>query len=374
MRVRSIELVQRIEYLDLIHITNVLNEKSCIKDYALITHDKDVKEDGTPVAPHLHLMMRFSEVQDTKYIAKWFNVGEQYLCKIKGRFADALMYLTHENAPEKYQYSEDDVISNFDFRKEKEKKSNNLRREEIINKIACGEIREFNLFDSVNAIEYDKYRRNIENAFLYRQKILLKEINREMEVVFISGASGSGKTTYAKMMCENQNYSYFISSSSNDPFDGYAGQDAVILDDLRGSSFTFADLLKITDNHTSSSVKSRYKNKILECKLLIITSIMPIDEFYSNVFESSDEPLIQFERRCQTYIVMDKTKMVVYGFDNSSMKYHRFGVSKNPVAQKLDFEKANSLKRRLEVIQDTLCGIKFDESLDFEEVEENIKW
>ncbi|WP_349952617.1 Rep family protein, partial [Bacteroides finegoldii] len=255
MRVRSIELVQRIEYLDLIHITNVLNEKSCIKDYALITHDKDVKEDGTPVAPHLHLMMRFSEVQDTKYIAKWFNVGEQYLCKIKGRFADALMYLTHENAPEKYQYSEDDVISNFDFRKEKEKKSNNLRREEIINKIACGEIREFNLFDSVNAIEYDKYRRNIENAFLYRQKILLKEINREMEVVFISGASGSGKTTYAKMMCENQNYSYFISSSSNDPFDGYAGQDAVILDDLRGSSFTFADLLKITDNHTSSSVK-----------------------------------------------------------------------------------------------------------------------
>ena len=71
---------------------------------------------------------------------------------------------------------------------------------------------------------------------------------------------------------------------------------------------------------------------------------------------------------------MDKTKMVDYGFDNSSMKYHRFGVSKNPVAQKLDFEKANSLKRRLEVIQDTLCGIKFDESLDFEEVEENIKW
>lgn len=194
-----------------------------------------------------------------------------------------------------------------------------------------------------------------------------------MNVIFISGCSGSGKTTYAKMMCDNQNYSYFISSSSNDPFDGYAGQDAIILDDLRGSSFTFADLLKITDNHTGSSVKSRYKNKWLECKLMIITSIMPIEEFYTNVFESSSEPLIQFQRRCQTYIIMDNEFMDVYVFDDNNNAYIKYGKSKNPVAQKIKFDKANSIQAKFEVIKNTLCDIELIDELDPVE-DSQIKW
>ena len=47
----------------------------------------------------------------------------------------------------------------------------------------------------------------------------------------------------------------------------------LILDDLRPSCIGLSDLLKMLDNHTSSSVKSRYYNKVLECKLIIITSI-----------------------------------------------------------------------------------------------------
>ena len=371
MRVRSIELNQQLEYLDMDLVKSNLEERSCIKDYAYIIHDKDLNDKGELVAPHIHLMMRFNEVQDTKYIAKWFEVKEQYLCKIKGRFSDALKYLIHENAPQKYQYSVDEVVTNLDF--QKEKKNSNERKEEIMTKIVNGEIREYNLYDEVNIVEYDKYKRSIDNAFMYRQKILLKEGSRQMNVIFISGRSGSGKTTYAKMMCENQNYSYFISSSSNDPFDGYAGQDAIILDDLRGSSFTFADLLKITDNHTGSSVKSRYKNKWLECKLMIITSIMPIEEFYTNVFESSSEPLIQFERRCQTYIIMDNEYMDVYAFDDVNNFYVKYGRSKNPVAQRMKFDESNSLKAKFEIIKDTLCDIELIDDLDPVDYEQ-IKW
>lgn len=239
-------------------------------------------------------------------------------------------------------------------------------------KIVNGDIREFNLYDEVNIIEYDKYKKSIDNAFMYRQKILLKESNRSMKVIFITGKSGCGKTTYAKMTCENLNYSYFVSSGSNDPFDGYAGQDCVILDDLRGSSFSFSDLLKITDNHTNSSVKSRYKNKILECKLLIITSVMPIEDFYKNVFESSEEPLIQFERRCQTYVKMDSDYMDIFIFDDSKGMYVKGGRSKNPVAQMIKYENSNGIKAKMEVIKETLFGIELvDDIEELDEVKDN---
>lgn len=39
----------------------------------------------------------------------------------------------------------------------------------------------------------------------------------------------------------------------------------IILVDLRPSCMGLSDLLKMLDNNTSSTVKSRYKNKVLEC-------------------------------------------------------------------------------------------------------------
>ena len=373
MRVRKGEIVQQVEFMHISidNLVSMLESMDRITHYAIILHDKDIDKEGNPVKPHYHIALKFKDSYDHTQICNWLKFPPQCFEKIKGRWGDILKYLIHENAPNKYQYSADDVICNFDY--QEEKKDNSQRKEEILNKIVNGEIRDFNLHKEINIIEYDKYKRNIENAFLYRQKILLESSDRKMQVIFITGASGTGKTTYAKMLCDNQNYSYFISSSSNDPFDGYAGQDAIILDDLRGSSFTFADLLKITDNHTSTSVKSRYKNKLLECKLMIITSIMPIEDFYRNVFESSSEPLIQFQRRCQTYIVMEDDFMDVYAFDDVKSFYIKYGRSKNPVAQKIKFENSNSIQAKFDVIKNTLCDIELIDDLDPVD-DENIKW
>lgn len=342
--VRSFCIVQQLEYMDLSleEIIRVLESKNAVQDYALIIHDKDKNEDGDLVAPHYHIAVRLNDSRKSNQIAKWFKVEEQYLEKIKGQWKDILAYLTHRNAPDKYQYPVEEVICNFDY--ETGLISNGGRKEEIINKIANGEIREYNIHKEISVLEYDKYKRNIDNAFAFRQKILLERIDREMECIFITGCSGSGKTTQAKRMCEKKGYSYFVSSSSNDPFDGYRGQDAIILDDLRGSVFSFADLLKITDNHTSSMVKSRYRNKVLECKLLIITSIMPISQFYSTVFENSEEPLLQFERRMQTYVIMTEDTMKIHYFDKFEQSYIKVVEVPNPVA-KLYENKSNDIER-----------------------------
>lgn len=97
------------------------------------------------------------------------------------------------------------------------------------------------------------------------------------------------------MMCEDKGYSVFVSSGSNDVLDGYAEQDCIILDDLRPSCMGLSDLLKMLDNNTASTVKSRYKNKVLECKLIIVTSVLKIDEFFNGVFKEQKEPIVQLK-------------------------------------------------------------------------------
>ena len=353
---RMCEIVQQVEFMkyNKEEIEEILKDKN-VKDYAFILHDKD---DG--VKSHYHIALRFDNPRKSDQIAKWFDIPENCVCKIKGGWKDVLKYLIHENAKEKYQYSLDEVTSNFDFEKGKEEGLG--RKEEIINLIATGEIREYNIAEKLTPVEFDKYSSSIKNAFAYRQKILLGVKDREMECIFITGTSGSGKTTYAKKLCKNKGYSYFVSGSSNDPFDGYEGQDAIILDDLRGSVFTFADLLKITDNHTSSTVKSRYKNKIMECKLLIITSILEISNFYNTVFESSQEPLLQFERRMQTYVKMNVDSMTIQYFDKEEQCYMQAWTGLNPVSKM--HKKEKEVQQRLAFIEDL-----FGDDLKIEEEE-----
>lgn len=142
-----------------------------------------------------------------------------------------------------------------------------------------------------------------ENHSLYkhmkdlRQDLILQD--RNLEVVYITGASGTGKTTAAKWLAEKLHYDYFVSGSGDDVLDGYDKEECIILDDYRASVMSFSELLKFLDNHTNSSVKSRFKNKdISMCKLIVITSIYPPQQLYVNISRSENqEPLEQLMRR-----------------------------------------------------------------------------
>lgn len=142
-----------------------------------------------------------------------------------------------------------------------------------------------------------KNRSKINSAEVLRHKIISE---RKLEVLYISGASGSGKTTAAKYYAGKLNYDYFISGSGDDILDGYDKEECIILDDFRGGSMKFSELLKLLDNNTNSSVRSRYNNKdISNCKLLIMTSIHSPKELYKSISEKEDnsEPIEQLYRR-----------------------------------------------------------------------------
>lgn len=323
----------------------LIKANQAVERFAYIIHDKDVDADNKLKAEHIHIMIKFAYSYNVMTLAKQLNLESQYIQKIQSRnYEDALLYLTHANAKEKYQYSSDAVKANFDYvaiceryLKRKEQALTKLSEKEqlklLCEEIVQGKIRRYNYFEYISTDFFVRYRTKFENAFKMRDDMLKAREDRQMEVIYMTGESGSGKTTLAKEIAKNKGYSYYVSSASNDVVDSYAGQDCLILDDLRPSCLGLSDLLKLLDNHTSSTAKSRYYNKTLECKLIIVTTIMNIDEFFKNVFQEQKEPLTQLKRRCGTHFELTRQEIRVSMYDNEIQDYKYIETIKNPVSK-----------------------------------------
>jgi tRNA A37 threonylcarbamoyladenosine biosynthesis protein TsaE len=269
-----------------------------IKEWAYILHDKDTNEDGTPKAPHYHIYLNFGNATDTELVASWFKLKKKDIQKIKGRKSDILKYLTHKNAPTKYQYDKaliktnipdeqfnapDDIIGDFQ----------NYSYAQMLNSLS----------QYINSNERIKQHKKLKDLWHLECELLTLKGDRQMRVIFVNGETATGKTTWAKSYCRLINKDYYISSASNDPMQDYKGQKVMILDDLRDNVYKFDDLIKLLDNHTSSTSKSRYMNKVFNGDTIIITSSKPLHKWYNGI-ESSvpDESLRQLYRRISEYI------------------------------------------------------------------------
>lgn len=339
----------------------VLDGWSVVKDYAWIVHDKDEKSDGTPKRAHIHCMIRFTGSVPTDAILarvkavtgrddviKYEHLGKCYAWK------KAVAYLTHEISPEKYLYSRDEVVSNYDFVEDIEKAlTDKIRCEKLLDGIAKGEIKEYNIYDFCTVVEYANWQSKIKNAFEYRTKMLINQGDRDMKCIYIQGDSGTGKTTYAKQLCAQHEWSFFVSSGSNDVLDGYGGQDCVILDDLRPSCLNLSDLLKMLDNNTSSTVKSRFKNKAIQCRAIIITTTLDIDTFFKNVFSEQPETAKQLRRRCTMLVKMFPETAEIYAYIPPLDDYQKAVTIPNPVAAQYGM----TVERAKDIMADTLLDM-----------------
>lgn len=329
------EVCQQTEFLNeekILKALETLSDK--VVKYCYLLHDKDKKEDESLKAPHFHIFLQFNKTTDIITVAKAFEVDNTRVQKIMAKsYAQAIPYLVHANAPDKFQYDVEEVKANFDYKKAienyKNKTNGTKRLDEIKEQIENGIIREYNVNDYVSMEEYAKYKTTIERCLEYQRANIAKK-NIQKEVIFMTGEPGTCKTTFAKDWAKNQGLSCFVSGSSNDPFDNYKGEDVVVLDDLRGSVFTLTDLLKILDNNTNTLVKSRYYNKVLNCQYIIITSVKEIDDFYQNVFEHEEEPILQLKRRCKTYMKFDKYTIEIYSFNKEMERYEFQTIVSNP--------------------------------------------
>lgn len=363
LKLKTCEVMQYFDYLDTDNV-DVIVERikglTNIKTFAFIVHDKDIREDGELKSKHFHCVLTFKDTTTSSVIANALHIEEQFVNKIKTTTKSAELYLIHKNNPEKYQYNPNNVISNFDYVEKYDGVEPMQRREEIAKKIDSGTIKAYNLSDYIGVNEYAKNKVYFDRCFEFRQN-KLKGCDREMECVFITGASGTGKTTFAKNMAAQKGYACYISSGGKNPLDNYRGEECIILDDLRDSSYKLSDFLKLTDNNTDSLVGCRFYNKsIAECRLLIVTSVKSIKDFYFNATVEEQEPQKQLFRRFKTYIIMEREKMFFFGYNPDTSDYIKLQAVKNPISVLFDKEIASKFSNDLinlmglEVFNDTV--------------------
>lgn len=328
---RHCEIVCNVDMLKVDLQETLMNYKT-IKEWAYIIHDKD------DTRPHYHIYLNFGNPVDFDLVAKWFKLESNFVSKIKGRKSDMLLYLTHgnENQKNKHQYSPSEVVANFDF------------ETEIENSKIIGNFKDYSY---AQQLEYVNTLSITEKAKAFTQLKKLWELecqclalntDRDLMVIFITGKAGCGKTYYAKKMLERMNMDYCISSSSNDPFQDYLGQKAMILDDLRDRSFELEDLLKILDNNTKSSVKSRFNNKVFNGQVLVITSAVPLHYWYGRYkTANSEDDLNQLYRRIGCYIYVGEDLVRIYddGVNENGKPFGEPTIIPNDLVKKIKSEK-----------------------------------
>jgi hypothetical protein len=361
MNLGMVELVLYPEqYPDIDSIQWVCDKYATIKKYAIILHDKDIDK-----KPHYHVALHFGgRSHDTKVLEKQFNITSGQVQKIKGRWKDVLLYLTHANATDKYQYPYNDIVANFDveedIKKAQEKPMSEKQQVQMyVAKICNGEIRPYEFGDKIPKWIKIKHIQIFNEAWqdfieteIKMQRLQGKSMDKKISTVFITGETGTGKTTLAKLYSEREGKHYCLTGSSNDPLQEYRGEEVLIFDDLR-DDFKFHDFLKIIDPFNVSPSQSRYKNKFFMGDTIIITSAIPLERWYrgkelndwdnekrewSNLAKEINsgmggEDLNQLYRRINEYINVTKDELVLKEWDDEKKNFIERGRKPNPVPE-----------------------------------------
>lgn len=288
--------------------------------YSYILHDKDTCSDTeSPVTPHYHIVMKFEETEKWKRIKALFPYGD---IRTAGTIKRATRYQLHLDHPEKFPYSKAEIRTNYSpeeldkilspIKQANKKKKTSMDSDVALNKIVegilSGKIRKYNLykFATPQFLGKSSNAKVIEYAFDQYELTFPKE--KYVHVIFICGKTGSGKSTLAKMIAEKKgDGSSFDAGSSNDPLNKYRGENTLIFNDLRDTSFLYQDFLKIIDPYNRSAIKSRYQNKLFLGECIIITSSVDIEEWYPDI----EEDFSQCRRRIAEHIELTSKEMLV---------------------------------------------------------------
>lgn len=384
MTINLIEIVSDTTHLTKQKITEVLRDQSDKILYgAYILHDKDKyttfdveKEEerakaenravndsikaGEAKNPHYHVMLYFvKEKRPSSYstIANWFGLPDNCVNKCNSRkknvdekFDDMCAYLCHLNAEDKHQYDLSEVWSNFNFKERIDRWKKSSSFSIILKDILDEKITEKNYTDYISGEIYAKYRSKIEATFAFCRD-RSKTLERKMDVIMIYGPGGVGKTTYAKMLAEGKGFDksdIFVSSSGEDILCGYCGERCIIIDDFRREQMTFVEFLKMTDNNTNSAVRSRYTNKnISNCKLMIVTSILPLEKLFSGFAEGED--MVQLYRRFKLQLQMDEDTITPYPYVRGVQTFIPATPYENPIKKLVASSKSEEFQEEEDI-------------------------
>lgn len=217
-------------------------------------------------------------------------------------------------------------------KEEQAKKEQAIKPEDLLDMLYLGILTKKEVEQQLTGSMYARYRRQIEDVWAKRLQNLAAEWREKMvkqgksvQVLWIYGSAGTGKTRLAKQYAEKANQPYFVCGSSRDPFQGYAGEHTLILDELRPNTIQYEDLLRILDPYSITDgvmAPSRYSDKALACDLIIITSLYTPKNVYDKIFSvATVDGFDQLDRRISVTIEMTEKEIHAVSYNSKSKGY-----------------------------------------------------
>lgn len=329
LRGRGIMYAQQLKYSPYKDIDSLYNgiEKLDPKRFAVIIHDKDIDKHGNLEEKHFQAMIEFKNPRYLTAIAKALGDKPEFFEIWDSQtISNGFAYLTHRTtkAKTKYQYDPLEVKANFDYPAELKRITSQVEKakhpskvEDLLDGLYDGTLCRKDVENHMTGSQYGKNCKKIEDIVAKRLRQEAEEFcknriksGKPLEVIWIYGKSGTGKTSLAKKIAEQKECPYYLSGSSRDIFQAYKGEHTVILDEFRAGMIMYADLLKILDPYGEMVMApSRYHDKYLACDLIIFTSpYSPIEYYYEEVKGvSSIETLEQLQRRISLTLYLDES-------------------------------------------------------------------
>lgn len=347
-RLRYVNMMveQQIRYLgmSLSEFTDKVKALGASK-FAIITHDRDAKPDGTPVELHVHVALHFDNAREISAVAKKLGLSPQYIQKWDGDQEALFAYLCHRTAGAKgrFQYNPADVDANFDYANWLAKVEARYKVAEapfsmsllggseekvdaVLNALYAGDLTEKEAGELLTGSEYGNNSRALKDVIAAAELRSAERWREErkggpLTVLWLYGPSYSGKSHLAIELAARRG-DYYVSRSRRDPWAEYhPTMHSVVLDDLRPDSMDYVDLLKCLDPNSlreGASGAARYRDRPLACDFIAITTPFTPLEFWEAAVKPryrAIDGLDQLHRRLTTVISMDKKRYRAVSFD-----------------------------------------------------------
>lgn len=265
---------------------------------------------------HTHVFLVFSSRVRWSMIKRYFPEAHIELCK--GNVSQNILYIkkegvwlsNEEKQETKIEDSFEEVGTPPPDSKGKRSDLSELYRM-IQDNMTNSEIIQNNQDYILQIDKLDKLRNTILTD-KYKDTVRL-----DLEVIYISGATGTGKTRY---VMENSGYSnvYRITDYIH-PFDSYSTQPVICFDEFR-SSINVSKMLMYCDVYPVE-LQARYSNKIACFTTVYIVSNWPLEKQYADAQVNDKETWLAFLRRITKVMIFEKNGIQEF---NSVKDYFRF--------------------------------------------------
>ena len=252
---------------------------------------------------HTHLFVVFQNARYLKSVIKMFscfNGAHVEFCR--GSLEENIDYIKKENKHEDkketqvensyFEYGEMPSVTNSNSSNDKEEMIKLINNGYSVDEIVSIYPKYF--------FQYDKIK---ERCDAVKTKLFRSKRRTELEVTYIYGDAGAGKTRY---IYDNYDDVYRTTNYEH-PFDDYEHQSILVLDEYR-SNFPIEYLLNILDIYPLN-LACRFHNKVACFTKVFIISNAPLDEQYEHEKAHTKKALY---RRIHKVIKMTHKETVYY--------------------------------------------------------------